>query len=153
MDPVEIGYSDHTTSVVTSYGAAVLGATMLEKHYTTKPGGELVPDHAMAFAPPRMQQYASNAQEGGRARGDGRLEPMPHELAARHGARRSCCYARDLPAGHPLGHDDITWLRPGPDRDGFGPGATDQLVGAVLQTDAREGTPIVATSLRWPDRG
>ena len=142
---IETGYSDHTTSVLTSFGAAALGAMMLEKHYTTNPGGSQVPDHSMALSPHQMAEYVANAVEGEAARGSDSTMLVPQEERARVGARRSCCAGRSMSKGDLVDLEDITWLRPLV-TDGFEPGETDELVGHRLAVDLVQGDPFTRSS-------
>jgi len=108
----EVGYSDHTLSVMTGAVAAAAGATMLEKHVTWAPDGRVrVADHAMGLAPGGFGEYV-RAAEAAVAMMGGDFVPLVSELAARAGARRTARYARPLRAGDRVGPDDVTWLRP-----------------------------------------
>lgn len=136
-DPV--GYSDHTSMCSTALAAAALGATALEVHYTLDRAGPDVPDHAMAVNPSQLQAYVTAAELGEKLRGSVDVEPCEAEQAARIGARRSVCAARDLAEGHLLSVEDFVFLRPG---DGWPPFHVKELVGKRLDHPVAAGEAI-----------
>ena len=136
---VPVGYSDHTSDPLTAFGAAVLGADIIEVHYTYDNDGPDVPDHRMAVNPERLAVYCKSARAGALYRGDPNLAVANEERAARRGARRSLCASRDLPSGHVLTYPDLVALRPG---DGWEPYMADELIGRSLPTPLRAGERI-----------
>ena len=115
---LNVGYSDHTVETGTGYAAVLAGAEVLEKHCSLSKGSEVVPDDAMALSPVEFVAYANGAKAAVDMLGDGRLEPMESEMAARVGARRAARWARDLPPGWQVMKGDFTYLRPDPSGDG-----------------------------------
>ena len=107
----DIGYSDHTREVVTGAVAVTHGATVLEKHITLDRDGGC-PDDRMALTSYDAQLYRRLAVDASILNAKVTGDP---QAAARVGARRSAHAARDLPAGHILGVDDVAWLRPAPE--------------------------------------
>lgn len=138
---IPVGYSDHTSLPETALGAAVLGSVLNEVHYTYDNDGPNVPDHKIAVDPERLKDYVAASTLGAVMRGNGSLIPDNAETAARLGARRSICAARDLPAGHVLTTDDLVFLRPG---DGIPPYLESSMVGTKLHTPVRAGAPLSA---------
>ena len=63
------------------------------------------------------------------ALGDGVKQPSSCELDTMHAARRSLVAARDLPAGHTIGSDDLVAKRPG---NGISPSELNAMIGRVL---------------------
>jgi len=55
--------------------------------------------------------------------------PLPSENVSRKNARRSLVLQRDLPSGHRLAADDLTYKRPG---TGIGPEHWDEVIGQAL---------------------
>lgn len=117
-----VGYSDHVPAnwyiVPLAY---VLGATVIEKHFTddiTRPGN----DHHHAWDGESLRAARGTCREITPALGTGnRLTVPAHELPARRHARRSWHAARDLVPGDILTPGDVVALRPGhgvpPDTD------------------------------------
>lgn len=106
-----IGYSDHTPGTDSTWVAASMGATMLEKHFTLTPGEG--GDHDFAVTPTELYEMVSIAR-----RAEELMEapllfgPTAAEQAARKGARRGVYYARDLTKGQPFTREDVKILRP-----------------------------------------
>jgi N-acetylneuraminate synthase/N,N'-diacetyllegionaminate synthase len=124
-----VGFSDHTAGIAVALGAAALGATVIEKHFTLDrglPG----PDHKASLTAPELLALVRGIREVEAARGDGVKRPRPVELPLRVAARRSLHAARDLPAGHVLVASDLVALRPG---DGFAPSRLTGLLGSRLR--------------------
>lgn len=146
LPPCEVGYSDHTLRTDTAMAAAVLGATVLEKHCTLHENGP-VPDDRMALSPPRLRQYVAYANVGGLMRGRGKLEPVEAEMAARAGARRGGYATRDLVVGETVGEEDVAWLRPH-SPDGFTPAETTKVVGRTVMEGLAAGALIRRDALK-----
>ena len=108
----KVGYSDHTTGIMTALAAAAMGAEVLEKHYTLDNEGPDVPDHKMALEPSALAEYVRLAEIGAALRGSSELVAAPEEARARHGARRGVYASRDIPEGHRIEFGDLAFLRP-----------------------------------------
>lgn len=134
-----IGYSDHTlpdeamTPLITAH---LLGAVILEKHFThdkTLPGN----DHYHAMDVVDLTRFVEMSQRVHELLGDNdHKEPIPTEAVSRKNARRSIVISKDIPAGHILKEDDITYKRPG---SGISPLFWDEVIGRkvsiALETD------------------
>jgi len=117
----DVGYSDHTTEAITAFAAVAAGATVLEKHVTPYPAptrrdDHTVPDDLMGLGVKEFARYVKFAKDAERLLGNNIYAPPESE--SRIGARRAARFARDLPAGHVVRDDDVTYLRPDPDGDG-----------------------------------
>ena len=138
---VPVGWSDHTTGMITALGAVALGASVLEKHFTSDrglPG----PDHLASLEPDELIQYVSSTKEIALALGDGIKVRMPAEEANAPLVRRSWHAATDLPAGAALAEQNLSLLRP---EDGIS--STVDLSGRVLSRQVKAGSPITALDL------
>ena len=138
---VPVGWSDHTIGLQSALGAVALGAAVLEKHVTldrTLPG----PDHSASAEPDELAAYVRACRELASALGDGRKRRMPSEEDNAPLVRRSWHAVRDLPAGTVLADGDLVLLRP---EGGAAPG--EDLLGAVLRTPVRAGSPVPRTAL------
>ncbi len=124
-----IGYSDHTlpdegmTSLVSAH---LLGAVILEKHFThdkTLPGN----DHYHAMDVNDLSRFVKMSKHIHELLGEAdHKEPIATEAISRKNARRSIVVGRDIPAGHVLTEDDITYKRPG---SGISPIHWDEVIG------------------------
>lgn len=122
-----IGYSDHTQPQESELACALavaLGARIVEKHYTLN---KALPedDHNHAVDQAGLCRLVKDCREAW-------IQTWPYaemtdpETAARTHARRSIVAARDLPAGHVIGGDDVDAKRPG---TGISPLEIDAVLG------------------------
>jgi len=136
----EVGYSDHTLGPTACIAAAALGARIIEKHFTLSKTHSDFRDHQLSADPEEMRFLVSAIQEAHQMLGDGIKEPQPCELAAVAMMRRGIVAAVDLPAGHMLVSQDITWVRP---QRGLAPGEEGLILGCRLKRAVRLGESIV----------
>ena len=130
-----VGFSDHTEGVVAAVGAVALGACFLEKHFTIDrnlPG----PDQRFSSDPSEFRALVDAVRHMELALGSSELAPQAAEERARTQFRLSCVASGDLPAGHRLAEEDITFRRPA---TGLPPSDADQLVGRTLVRAVRRG--------------
>ncbi|SNB47015.1 N-acetylneuraminate synthase family protein [Geobacter sp. DSM 9736] len=122
-----IGYSDHTLpkDMKTLEIAALLGAVILEKHFThdkTLPGN----DHYHAMDKSDLKLFRGNLSRVAKLLGSDRKHPLPSEEPARQNARRSLVAATEIPAGKTIEQSDLTWKRPA---SGVSPRLLSDIVG------------------------
>ena len=130
-----VGFSDHTEGVLAAVGAVTLGACFLEKHFTTDrnlPG----PDQRFSSDPSAFRALVDAVRYMELALGSSELAPQAAEERARTQFRLSCVASGDLPAGHRLAEEDITFRRPA---TGLPPSDADQLIGRMLVRAVRRG--------------
>ncbi|MBC8277249.1 MAG: N-acetylneuraminate synthase family protein, partial [FCB group bacterium] len=109
---VPIGYSDHTSGNVVPAAAAVLGACIVEKHFTldkTMPG----PDQAVSGDPDDFKKLVSDIRIIEKALGKPVKGPPEGELGMRPNFRRSIVSEIDIPAGTIITEEMLTFKRPG----------------------------------------
>lgn len=114
---LRVGFSDHTPGITISLAAAVLGATVIEKHLTldkSLPG----PDHKASLDPREFQALATGVREVAGALGDGVKRAMPSELPNRLVARKSLAARCSIAPGEAFSAENLGALRPG---DGLSP--------------------------------
>ena len=107
-----VGYSDHTTSLLTGAFAVASGACVIEKHLTYDPMAA-GPDHAASFSPETFTQYVRHIRKAQAMLGCASKTVSPVEQDVRFVSRQSLCAARDIPAGTTLTAADLTVKRPG----------------------------------------
>jgi N-acetylneuraminate synthase/N,N'-diacetyllegionaminate synthase len=108
-----VGYSDHSLGIEASVGAVALGATLIEKHFTTDRNLE-GPDHALSSDPEEMTALVKSIRRMESFLGQENLAPSPTEEAkSRKEFRRSLVASKDFPAGHRLIEGDLCLKRPG----------------------------------------
>lgn len=139
---VPVGYSDHTLGIAVPTAAAVLGANVIEKHFTVAEGGD-GPDHSFALRPDELKRMMEQIREAEQAIGSPRKRRQPEEEPHARRGRRSLVVARDLAAGAVLGPDDLKVVRPG---IGLEPFLLEVLLGRRLARPVKAEHPLT-----WDD--
>ena len=107
-----IGYSGHDNGIAMPVAAYVLGARIVEKHFTLNRAMKGT-DHAFSLEPVGLRKMVRDLQRTHQALGDGVKKVYDSEKAPIVKMGKSLVVARDLPAGHVLGPDDIVMKSPG----------------------------------------
>lgn len=108
----EVGYSDHTVGFEAAVAAVVLGATVIEKHFTLNHNME-GPDHKASLEPEEFEIMVNNIRLIEKALGDGVKQPAEAEKKNIAIARKSIVAAKDIKKGEIFTEDNITVKRPG----------------------------------------
>jgi N,N'-diacetyllegionaminate synthase len=130
-----VGFSDHSQGVTAGLGAAALGASVLEKHFTldrNMPG----PDHWFSSDPQELTSLVAGVRRMENMLGHGRIWPSQEERDMASLCRRSIVLARDVAQGSVLQKSDLAFRRPG---TGFMPYDLDRVVGRKTVTSLRAG--------------
>jgi N,N'-diacetyllegionaminate synthase len=139
-----VGYSDHTLGIDAASIAVVLGARIIEKHFTLSKTQSDFRDHALSADPAEMAELVRRVRTARLMLGSGHKSPQPAEMANQAAARRSIATLVALPAGHMLTDNDLDWLRPGV---GLAPGREGEVLGRRLTRDAAAGEVITPDML------
>jgi sialic acid synthase SpsE len=140
-----LGLSDHTPGHLTVCAAVALGARVFEKHFTDD-NARTGPDHAFAMTPQSWRAMVDAATATDAALGDGIKRVEANEREAAVVQRRALRFARDLPAGHRLGPDDVLATRPCP-ADGIPPHRADEVIGRDLAAAVAADTLVTVDAL------
>ncbi|HUU29318.1 MAG TPA: N-acetylneuraminate synthase family protein [archaeon] len=132
------GFSDHTSGTLAPALAAVLGAAMVEKHFTRDPGAQ-GPDHALSLGPQDFRKMVEWVRLASAMRGDGRKKCAPVERQERKTGRRGFYLARDVKAGEKVRLSDLTALKPWTE---IGPFDLKVLRGASYAKNLKAGSPL-----------
>ena len=108
----KVGYSDHTVGFEVAVAAAVLGASVIEKHFTLNHNME-GPDHKASLEPEEVEIMVNNIRLIEKALGDGVKQPAEAEKKNIAIARKSIVAAKDIKKGEIFTEDNITVKRPG----------------------------------------
>ncbi|MFA6075353.1 MAG: N-acetylneuraminate synthase [Negativicutes bacterium] len=122
---LEVGYSDHTEGVAIPIAAAVLGAVVVEKHFTldkNMPG----PDHRASANPEELELIIKSIRQVQNSLGDGIKLPMKSETANRSVIRKSLVARKNIAAGEKIDVMNLSIKRPG---DGISPMRYWELIG------------------------
>jgi N-acetylneuraminate synthase/sialic acid synthase len=129
-----VGFSDHYNGIAMAFGAYILGARIIEKHFTMNRAWKGT-DHALSLEPTGMRKLVRDLRRGRVALGTGVKAPFPSEASALVKMGKKLVAARDLPRGHRLAAADIAMKSPG---DGLPPYHLPQLLGKALKRDLKE---------------
>lgn len=109
---VPVGYSDHTLGIDTCYAAAVLGASILEFHFTFDKNAE-GPDHMLSKDYEETAKLIKKVRQLPVILGDGVKRPMPTEMNTRQNNRKSIVLIGHVAAGEKIGPHNVDIKRPG----------------------------------------
>lgn len=123
-----VGLSDHFNGISMAVVAFMLGARIIEKHFTLNHTWKGT-DHALSLEPIGMQKLIRDLQRASVAVGDGVKRKLPVEAGAIVKMGKKIVAARALPAGHVIGESDLAVKSPG---DGLPPTEIDRVVGRRL---------------------
>ena len=105
------GYSDHSPGHVVALASTIIGARVIEKHFTLNKKDK-GPDHPHSMEPEEFKFMVDSIREVERAMGSSKKEVVEEESETVYVQRR-CLYAKnDLKEGKILTADDIVVLRP-----------------------------------------
>jgi N,N'-diacetyllegionaminate synthase len=128
---VAIGYSDHSEGIEISIAAVALGATIIEKHFTTNrnlPG----PDHKTSLEPSELKSMISAIRNIESALGDGNKKLTPSESKNIIAVRRSIVAKTAIKKGELFTAENITTKRP---CTGISPMDWDQVINTNAKRD------------------
>lgn len=132
---VPVGYSDHSTEVVSGALAVAAGASVIERHLTydkTAKG----PDHAASSDPAEFDAYVKLLRKAELMCGGGSKRVLEIEKDVRRVSRQSLVLSRDLQPGETLTEDDLTVQRPG---TGIPAAAMDLAIGRRIRVPVQRG--------------
>lgn len=126
-----VGLSSHDNGIAMAVAAYVLGARVLEKHFTLNRAMKGT-DHAFSLEPTGLRKMVRDLRRTRVALGDGKKKVYLSERSPLVKMGKKLVAARDLPVGHVLTLEDIAIKSPG---DGIPPYELENVIGKVL-TDA-----------------
>lgn len=126
-----VGYSDHTQGIAVPIAATVLGARVVEKHFTLDRTME-GPDHRASLEPDELAEMVAAIRIVEEALGNPEKRPTLGELENARAARKSIVAVRDILAGEVFSDDNLTTKRPG---TGVSPMLWDDVVGKPAPRD------------------
>ena len=135
-----IGLSAHDSGIAMGLVGYVLGARVIEKHFTLNRAMKGT-DHAFSLERPGLRKLVRDVRRARVAMGDGIKKPYASEAAALYKMGKKLVVAGDVPAGHVLLREDIAIKSP---NDGLPPY---QLASILGKTTLRALTEDEAVSL------
>ena len=134
-----VGYSDHTIGIDAAIAAVVLGAKVIEKHFTIDKEFSEFRDHQLSADPEELKDLVDKIRLVSKMLGTGEKIAQPPEKDVFNQVRRSIVAKRDLSKGQYLTMNDISWVRPA---GGLLPGEEAKVVGKILKKDIHMGEKI-----------
>ena len=125
-----IGLSDHQNGISMALVAYMLGARVIEKHFTLNHAWKGT-DHAFSLMPEGLRKLVRDLQRIPVALGDGVKRPLPVETKPLEKMGKKLVAARDLEVGHVLTSEDIAMKSPAD--GGLPPYELERLVGRRLR--------------------
>jgi N-acetylneuraminate synthase/sialic acid synthase len=122
-----IGFSSHDNGIAMPVAAFMLGARIVEKHFTLNRAMKGT-DHAFSLEPVGLRKLVRDLERTYQALGNGVKKIYESERAPIVKMGKSLVVARDLPDGHVLGAEDIVMKSPG---GGIPPYELEQVIGRV----------------------
>lgn len=138
-----IGYSGHDIGILAPVIAYMLGATVVEKHFTLNRAWKGT-DHKFSLEPTGLHKMVRDLHRVDISLGDGVKEVQPFEADARRKMGKSLYAARALAAGTILTPEDIAVKSPG---NGIPPYRMEEFLGRCLSRDLEEETPLAFEDL------
>jgi sialic acid synthase len=139
-----VGLSDHQDGIAMSVVAHMLGARVLEKHFTLSHSWKGT-DHAFSLMPEGMRKLVRDLSRIPVAIGDGVKQPLASETKPLEKMGKQLVAGRDLPAGHVLEPGDL--VAKSPLGAGLQPHRLETLLGRVLTRPLAEDEPILASDV------
>jgi sialic acid synthase len=135
---VVIGLSDHQNGIAMSDVAYILGARVIEKHFTINRAWKGT-DHAYSLEPGGMRKLVRDLRRVRVALGSGEKRALPVETRPIFKMGKKLVAAHGLPAGHVLTPADVAVKSP---NDGLPPYELPALLGRALRRDLAEDDAI-----------
>lgn len=133
----EVGLSDHTMGLGVSVAAVVLGATVIEKHFTLNRADGGV-DSAFSMQPAEMAELVVETQRAWQSLGKVKYGPIDAERKSIQ-FRRSLYVVSDLNKGDLLTSENLRAIRPG---FGLPTKYLEYVLGKTVNQDVKRGTPL-----------
>ncbi len=143
---VVIGYSGHDNGIAMPVAAYMLGARIIEKHFTLNRAMKGT-DHRFSLEPIGMKKMIRDLLRVRLALGNGRKKVYASEASPVLKMGKKLVAARDLPMGHVLTAADVAIKSPG---DGLAPYLLDSVLGQVLMRGLRADESITLEAIGQP---
>ena len=131
------GLSDHTLDNTTAIASVVLGASIIEKHFTLDRNGG-GPDDSFSLEPTELAALCRDSKTAWSALGEVNYDRKSSEQGNAQ-FRRSLYFVKNLKAGDLITADDIRSVRPG---YGMAPNKLHEVIGRRVRRDVMKYTPV-----------
>ena len=128
---VVIGLSDHESGIAMALAAYMLGARVIEKHFTLNRSWRGT-DHSFSLSPGGLRRLVRNLKRTRVALGDGEKKRLSCEEKPLFKMSKKIVAAKNLSGGHTLQFEDLALKSPA---DGIPPYELENVIGKVLLKD------------------
>lgn len=108
----DVGYSDHALGIDSCKIAIMLGAFMVEKHFTLDKNTSDFHDHKISADPKELKDLVDFSRNFRPMLGNLKKNPKKEEIRNIKNLRRSAYFKKDMRSGRQIFSGDIDWLRP-----------------------------------------
>ncbi|OGC08518.1 hypothetical protein A2230_08380 [candidate division WOR-1 bacterium RIFOXYA2_FULL_36_21] len=136
---IAIGLSDHSLGTLVPSLSVMLGAKVIEKHFTIDKSLSMSTDHFMSVDPPELKRMVQDIRNAELSKGRADKIPVAAEHDAVSYARRSLVASRDIKKGTVLTREMIVCKRPG---TGISPKFLVDALNKKVKLDINEDTVI-----------
>jgi len=134
---VPVGISDHSLGIEVAIAAVVLGACIIEKHFTLS-RSDHGPDSAFSLEPREFKAMVEAVRTIEKALGVVKYGASEREQISRR-YRRSLFVVENVKAGEEFTEKNVKSIRPG---DGLHPRYLSEVIGRTARCDVKKGTPL-----------
>lgn len=136
--PTVVGLSDHYNGIALDVAAYLLGARVIEKHFTLNRAMK-GSDHAFSLEPEGMRKMVRDLKRTVLALGDGVKKFYEEEKVALSKMGKSIVAAKNLPKGHVIASSDLAFKSP---FASLHPYEAEKLLGKELKVAVRRDQPL-----------
>ena len=133
---VLVGYSDHTIGNNAAKYSVLLGAQIIEKHFTLDKNFSKFRDHKLSADPKQLKELIKDIRNIPKYLGDGKIKLENSERKNLKQVRRSIIAKKNLYKNNLILESDLDWVRPG---NGILVGQEKKLIGRTLKKNIRKG--------------
>lgn len=137
--PVVVGLSDHYSGIALDVAAYLLGARIIEKHFTLNRAMK-GSDHAFSLEPEGMRKMVRDLKRTVTALGDGVKKLYEVEKGALAKMGKSIVAAKTIPAGHIIRQSDLAFKSP---FESLHPYEVEKIIGKKLKVGLRKDQPLL----------
>lgn len=135
---IKVGYSDHTMGIEIPIAAVVLGAKVIEKHFTISRDMD-GPDHKASLEPQELKQMVESIRNIEKAMGNGEKTPQQSEISNKKVVRKSIVANREIKKDEILSEENLTTKRVG---SGLSSELWDEIIGLKANYEFQKDEPI-----------
>lgn len=137
-----IGYSDHSLDDLSSILAVSMGASVIEKHFTTDrnlPGG----DNALSMEPNEFKKMIKQIKRVGKIKGKYKIYPNSLELKKRNISRRKIFSSKNIKKGTKIKESHLIFKRPINNKIGISAFDYENLIGKKTKMNIKKDTILI----------